>query len=219
MISYEDIFSGFLKHYFPARTDDLMHRFEQYLDLLYAKNREVNMVSRQMSMEDYWLYHFLDSLLILKCMELKEKTALDFGSGGGLPGIPIKLICPEIEMTLLDSVGKKVKCLQSIIESLQLTGCVAKWARLEDYTRAFSGKRFDYVFCRSVRLEERFIEPIVKLLLPDGKAIFYKAHQAEDVMIFNDREVFDVSLPELGKRQIIIITRQSLEQHINNKLG
>lgn len=220
MISNKDIFEGFLEQYLPAQAEHLMQSFEQYLEILYAQNQMVNMVSRQMLKEDYWLYHFLDSLLILKCMDLSGKTALDFGSGGGLPGIPIKLVFPEMNMTLLDSVGKKVRCIQSMIDSLKLPECSAVWARLEDYTKTFSGKRFDYIFCRSVRLEESFIEPLYKLLRPGGRAIFYKAHQAEDVTIFKNITVCDVSMEELGKRQIINVPRNSLEQYLTNrKLG
>jgi 16S rRNA (guanine527-N7)-methyltransferase len=218
--TYKDKFYSFLMHYQPDRADELLGQFDAYLELLFAQNQMVNMVSRQTPKDDYWLYHFLDSLLIIKCMDLQAGDALDFGSGGGLPGIPLKLVFPEMKMTLLDSVGKKVKCMQSMIAQLELKDCTAIWARIEDYTKVFSGKRFDYIFCRSVRLEESFIEPLYKLLRPCGRAVFYKAHQAEDVTVFRNITVFDVSLEELGKRQIINVPRNSLEQYLKNrKLG
>ena len=213
-------FYSLLQQYRPDSADELLNQFEAFLDLLFAKNQLVNMISRQTPKDDYWLYHFLDSLLVLKCMDLQAGDALDFGSGGGLPGIPLKLVSPGMKMTLLDSVGKKIKCIQEMITELDLQDCTAIWVRLEDYTKVFSGKRFDYIFCRSVRIEESFIEPLYKLLRPGGRAVFYKAHQAEDVTVFRNITVSDVSLEELGKRQIINVPRNSLEQYLTNrKLG
>ncbi len=209
-----------MKQHFPERAAELLPGFQLYLDELYAINAQVNLVSRQMVKEDYWQYHFLDSLLIFKCMDLVGGKALDFGTGGGLPGIPVKLVRPEMDMTLLDSVGKKAKCLDHIIDALRLKNCSAVWSRLEDYAKAMPGNRFDYILCRSVRMEPAFFEPMFKLLKSDGKAIFYKAHQAEDVTVLPGIKVFDVSREELGKRQIIIAPKRSFEMYLKNrKLG
>jgi 16S rRNA (guanine527-N7)-methyltransferase len=211
----KNIFVDFLNTHLPDKVTQLLPLFEQYLEELYTQNQMVNMVSRKMTKEDYWTYHFLDSLLVLKCMELQGEAALDFGSGGGLPGIPLKLVLSEMQMTLLDSVGKKVKCMQSIVESLQLKGCNAVWARLEDYVS--TGAKFDYIFCRSVRLEHSFIKPLCKLLKPNGKAVFYKANQTEDVAILPKRKTFDVSQPELGKRQIVVVSKKGFEYYLYGK--
>lgn len=209
-----------MKSQFPERAAQLLPKFELYLEELYAINAQVNLVSRQMIKQNYWLYHFLDSLLIFKCMDLVGGKALDFGTGGGLPGIPVKLVIPAMDMTLLDSVGKKAGCLDQIIDALQLQNCKAVWSRLEDYAKADSNNRFDYILCRSVRMEPAFFEPMFRLLKTDGMAIFYKAHQSEDVTILPDIKVSDVSLEELGKRQIIIAPKRSFEMYLKNrKLG
>lgn len=208
--SYKTMFQSFLQSRLPAQADALLPRFEQYLDLLYTKNQIVNMVSRRMNREEYWLYHFLDSLLILKCMEFSSGSVLDFGSGGGLPGIPMKLAFPDLQMTLLDSVGKKVTCMQEMADGLGLKGCKAVWSRLEDFPQQPVGKRFDFILCRAVQMEDRFVAPLLKLLGKDGKVIFYKAHKTEDVTCFPGHHRFDVSLPELGTRQIIVVPRRGL---------
>lgn len=215
--SYKDIFHAFLQKYLPAKADALMPVFEQFLDELFSLNQQINMVSRQMPKEDYWLYHFLDSLLILKCMDLKGGTALDFGSGGGLPGIPIKLIKPEIKMTLLDSVGKKIKCIQTMIKDLALQDCSAVWCRLEDYAKDYPGRGFDYIFCRSVKIEDAFIKPLSKLLHKDGLIVFYKANQMDDVIDLSNHKVCDVSLPELGQRKIVTATAKNLLTYIKDR--
>lgn len=213
----KDRFIDFMQSVLPQEATELVPVFEQFLDELYALNQQVNMVSRQMPKEDYWLYHFLDSLLILKCMDLKAGFALDFGSGGGLPGIPIKLVKPEIDMTLLDSVGKKVKCLQTMISDLGLSKCSAMWSRLEDYAKSYKGKRFSYIFCRSVKIEEAFIEPLAKLIHKDGLLVFYKANQMDDVTGLPNHKVYDVSMLELGQRKIVTVTGQDLLTYINDR--
>lgn len=215
--SQKDIFADFLKLHFPGQADGLMERFGLYLDALYAQNQLVNLISRQMVKEDYWLYHFLDSLLIINTMGLKGEEVLDFGSGGGLPGIPLKLFLPDLQLTMLDSVGKKVKCLEQFITVLELKSCQAVWSRLEDYAKGNGAKRFDLVLCRSVKMEPAFFEPVYKLLKPNGKAVFYKAQHMDDVTVLPGAEVFDVSMKELGTRQIIVAERGSFGKYLNNK--
>jgi len=211
------VFQHFLKQHFPAESDKLLKSFGLYLEELYTINHQINLVSRQMPLENYWLYHFLDSLLIVNYMEITGGKALDFGSGGGLPGIPLKLVFPQLKMTLLDSVGKKVKCLERIIEVLQLKDCQAVWSRLEDYAKTKHAGSFDYIFCRSVKLETGFIEPISKLLKPEGKAVFYKAQNIDDVSVLPEINIYDVSLPIIGKRQIVTASKRSFEKYMKNK--
>lgn len=207
-ITYKTIFTDYLQARLPGRAEELLPLFEHYLELLYSHNQIVNMVSRRMSREEYWLYHFLDSLLILKCMDFTKGNVLDFGSGGGLPGIPLKLIFPRLRMTLLDSVGKKVTCMQEMISGLGLVDCRAVWSRLEDLSTQPVGQGFDYILCRAVQMEDRFAPHLARLLNKDGRAIFYKAQKAEDVTCYPGITRWDVSLPELGTRQIISIPRQ-----------
>jgi len=209
-MNYKEIFADWLAEQFPQKKADLMLSFGRYLDLLFELNRQVNLVSRRMAKDEYWLYHFLDSLLVLKCMDLTDGTALDFGSGGGLPGLPLKLVCPDLQMTLLDSVGKKVKCLQKLVADLAIGDCGCIWARLEEFAESHRGKSFDYIFCRSVKIEPEFLKPLAKLLNKNGLAVFYKAQQWDDVCSLPDIQVFDVSRPDLGQRKIILAGRQSL---------
>ncbi len=216
----KQIFRSFLQEHFPAEADSLLARFELFLEILYGQNRLVNLISRQMEKEDYWLYHFLDSLLIINIMEINSEEVLDFGSGGGLPGLPLKLVYPDLKVTLLDSVGKKVKCIEQFIATLKLSGCRAVWARLEDFAKGPQQNRYDLVLCRSVRMEPAFFEPVMKLLKPAGKAVFYKAQQMEDVAVLPGAEVFDVSQGDLGKRQIVVAGKKSFEMYLKNiRLG
>jgi len=210
-VTHKDRFRQFLEQHFPARVEHLLSGFENYLDLLYDINQRVNLVSRQMPKDNYWLYHFLDSLLIVNCMDLSGEKILDFGSGGGLPGIPLKLAFPDLKLTLLDSVSKKIRCLEQMISELKLQNCRAVWNRLEDFATSARTERYDLILCRSVKLESGFIEPLHKLLKPGGKAVFYKAQSLDDVSVLDNIEVHDVSLPELGQRRIVTAPKQSLK--------
>ncbi len=205
------VFAAFLQTAWPQRAERLLEQFDLYLNELAALNHMVNLVSRRMPREDYWTHLFLDSLLAVNCMEIKAGEALDFGSGGGLPGIPLKLAVPELGLTLLDSVGKKVHCLEHLISALGLDRCRGVWARLEDFAASGGGGRYDYIFCRSVRLEERYIGPLRKLLKPGGLAVFYKANLADDVAVLPGTETHDVSHPQLGRRLIVTAPRRSFE--------
>jgi 16S rRNA (guanine527-N7)-methyltransferase len=204
------LFHDFLRQHFGGDADRLLAQFEKYLQELYEWNRKVNLVSRKMPVQDYWTHHFLDSLLVFNCMDIKSGEVLDFGTGGGLPGLPVKLARPELRLTLLDSVGKKIRCLQELIAALSITDCEAVWSRLEDY----SGRRFDLVLCRSVRLEPAFIAPLHRLLKEDGKVVFYKAQQLDDVSVLPEISICDVSRPELGTRQMVIAPRRSFEAYL-----
>jgi 16S rRNA (guanine527-N7)-methyltransferase len=219
-INPKHLFQNFLQEHFPDRAEILLEKFENYLEELFSINQQVNLVSRKMEKNDYWLYHFLDSLLIIKCMEIYGGEVLDFGSGGGLPGIPLKLAIPDLNMVLLESVGKKVRCLEDIIARLELKECKAVWSRLEDYAKAPYSRRFDLILCRSVKVEAEYIKPLSRLLKQDGKMVFYKARQLDDLAMLPDIKICDVSRDELGQRQIVTVTRQSLDNLVGkNKFG
>ncbi len=207
-----DVFSDFIIPFTGENHALVMADFDMYLELLWQANAKVNLISRQMKREDYWLYHFLDSVLILKCMDFSEERILDFGTGGGLPGIPLKLMFPKLQLTLLDSVSKKAKAVQEIVRALALTGCEVVCNRLEDYAAEKYAAGFDRIVCRSVKLEPRFVPALRKLLARNGELVFYKAYQAEDVSFLPGASSFEVSHPQLGFRQIIRIPASGLNK-------
>lgn len=200
-------FSSFLEELKLQEPGQLLSRFEAFHALLLEMNARLNLFSRSTPDEELWTKHFLDSLLPLKCLELTDKKVLDFGTGGGLPGIPLKLAVPSCRMVLLDSVLKKTLVVQEMVEKLELADCEVIWKRLEDYALKASG--FDLILCRAVRLEERYLQPLTRLLAPAGRVVFYKAQELSDIAAFQPEKLFEADL-DYGHRAVYTLGRDQL---------
>ncbi|MDD3607139.1 16S rRNA (guanine(527)-N(7))-methyltransferase RsmG [Candidatus Cloacimonas acidaminovorans] len=213
MTEEKQIFEDYLRFLGLEDIDHLMARFEHYLHLLYNANRKVNLVSRNIPLERYWVQHFLDSIVALECLDFTDKTVLDFGSGGGLPGIPLKLAVPDFNLTLLDSVQKKARVLREFVDALSLSATNVEASRLEDYAYVAKRPSYDFIVCRAVALEERYFSPLRRLLKPSGMAVFYKAQKLDDVQVLKYEILLDKDYPALGQRQLIGIKQRDLLFH------
>ncbi|MBN1327229.1 MAG: 16S rRNA (guanine(527)-N(7))-methyltransferase RsmG [Candidatus Cloacimonetes bacterium] len=198
---------NFIESLYPERVTEIMSLFDRYHQLLTEQNSRINLVSRKTSENDYWNLHYLDSLLPLSKINLDHLSILDFGTGGGLPGIPLKITCPNSTVYLLDSREKKIQVIRNIIKKLDLKRCFTIVSRLESLDQSWDS-RFDAVVCRSVRIESRYVERLLCLIKTEGKLILYKAKDFEDTELFPDREIIDISHPEIGTRKIIVIRKQ-----------
>jgi 16S rRNA (guanine527-N7)-methyltransferase len=204
-------FEDFLRQHAPERAAELMVRFSAFHRLLSEINREINLISRKMPPEEYWTTHYLDSLLPATRIDFNEKRVLDFGTGGGLPGIPLAFWAPTSGVTLLDSKIKKINVLKNILNSLDLQNCLPFASRLEEFPRRSGRNQFDYIVCRSVRYEPVFGPHFARLLAPTGRVIFYKAHDETDLDGLPEPERLDLSHPAVGRRIIVIHRRKDFE--------
>jgi 16S rRNA (guanine527-N7)-methyltransferase len=132
-------------------TDEALGRLSKYVELLLDANRRVNLISRK-DEQNIWERHILHSLSLLFLVRLSPRCrVLDLGSGGGLPGIPLKIVLPGMHLTLLDATRKKMAAVDQIIRALELTDVKAVWGRAEDLaTKKELRFQFDVVVARSV---------------------------------------------------------------------
>lgn len=131
--------------YFPSLSDEQRDRIIKLGAIYTLWNARINVISRK-DMENFFLHHVLHSLAIGKIIEfLPGTTVLDVGTGGGFPGIPLAIMFPETEFTLLDSIEKKIRVVAAVKEDLGLTNVIPCRKRAEDE----KGK-FDFVISRAV---------------------------------------------------------------------
>jgi 16S rRNA (guanine527-N7)-methyltransferase len=136
-----------------------------FVDLLIQKNQVINLISRK-DAEFVWERHILHSILPLgEFYFLNQSKILDLGTGGGLPGIPLKILCPSIHLTMLDSINKKVVAVREFIDTLKLENTSAVCARAEQLNVSFKNK-FDYIVTRAVTNLKDLISwsaPLIKI--------------------------------------------------------
>ncbi|KAF5043143.1 Ribosomal RNA small subunit methyltransferase G [anaerobic digester metagenome] len=210
MNQQKQVFEDYLTSRDFERIPHLIGVFEHYQKLLSDSNKVVNLISRRMPVENYWLQHFLDSLLVTEIVDFEGLTVLDFGTGGGLPGIPVKIVQENCEMILLDSTQKKCHAVQEMVEALSLGNTGVVCARVEDY--AFMARRpsFDVILCRAVALEERYVAPLRRLLKPSGRLVIYKSRALDDLAGIKYDLLLEKDNEHIGLRRLIAIAQRDL---------
>jgi 16S rRNA (guanine527-N7)-methyltransferase len=202
----EKIFKDFLSKKLE-RIDIVMNSFHTYFDLLCEANKTMNLISRKTPPQDYWTVHFLDSILPVGLFDFAGKKILDFGTGGGLPGLPLKLLYLASEMYLLDSTQKKMQSVKNIVKKLDLKKCFTIVSRLEDLDGKWD-EYFDFIVCRSVKILPKYKSSMFRLLRNNGRIILYKSRKLDDVLQFKNYKIHDVIQPVLGERKIIEIKKE-----------
>ena len=138
--------------YFPQITEEQQSQFRLMSELYQDWNTKINVVSRK-DIDELYLRHVLHSLGIAKIEPfLPGSKILDVGTGGGFPGIPLAILFPEVQFHLVDSIGKKIKVVEEVVEGLKLKNVKASNDRVENV----SGK-YDFIVSRAVAQMETFV--------------------------------------------------------------
>mgnify|MGYP002622767424 CR=1 FL=1 len=131
--------------YFPELTLVQREQFSMLQGLYADWNSKINVVSRK-DIDKLSLHHVLHSLAIAKVIDLaKDTRILDVGTGGGFPGIPLAILFPNVQFTLVDSVGKKITVVQAVAEGIGLKNVIGLKARVEEMKETF-----DFALTRAV---------------------------------------------------------------------
>ena len=157
-----------------------LSQLEEYYNLLVEWNKKINL-TRIIEKEDVYLKHFYDSLTLIKVIDLnKELSLCDIGTGAGFPGIVLKIVFPNLKITLLDSLNKRIIFLNEVIKKLDLKNIEAIHDRAEDYAKK-NREEYDIVTSRAVanlRVLSELSIPIVKV---NGYFLSMKANIEEEL--------------------------------------
>lgn len=162
-------------------TDVQKEQFDRYYELLIEWNRVMNLTGIT-DYEEVNLKHFTDSLTVVRIKELKNVSSLiDVGTGAGFPGIPIKIAFPHIEVTLLDSLNKRIKFLNQVVEELGLNNVITLHGRAEDYARKTEYReKFDLCVSRAVANLSTLSEYCLPFIKKGGCFVSYKSAESDE---------------------------------------
>ncbi|MEQ5792606.1 16S rRNA (guanine(527)-N(7))-methyltransferase RsmG [Muricauda sp. NFXS6] len=159
--------------YFTTLNDEQREQFAR-LDALYKDwNQKINVVSRK-DIDELYLRHVLHSMGIAKIQAFNEGAhILDVGTGGGFPGIPLAILFPNVNFTLVDAIGKKIKVVDEVVQGLQLENVKTHHSRVEDIPG-----QFDFIVSRAVAAMPTFVH------WTKGKIKKDSAHQRKNGILY-----------------------------------
>lgn len=160
-------------------TEKQAEQFYCYYELLVEKNRVMNLTAI-VDFDEVITKHFIDSLMICKLMEPKGKL-IDVGTGAGFPGIPLKIVYPDLDIVLLDSLNKRVQFLHEVIQKLELKNIQAIHGRAEDLAKRDNYReQFDICVSRAVANLSILSEYCIPFVKNNGSFIAYKSGKLQN---------------------------------------
>lgn len=163
-------------------------QFYDYYVLLVEWNEKINLTAIT-EFEDVFIKHFIDSLSFVKAFSsfedmskcLSDKSLCDVGTGAGFPGIPLKILIPELKVTLFDSLDKRIKFLNCVIDKLELNDICAIHGRVEDLAHnEIYREQFDYAVARAVAALPVLSEYCLPFVKVQGYFVAFKSDKAFD---------------------------------------
>ncbi len=144
--------SSIVYEYFDQLNDRQKEQIDALFEIYYLYNSQVNVISRK-DMDNFYIHHVLHSMALSKFMHLKNGfNVIDIGTGGGFPGIPLAIMYPDVEFHLVDSIGKKVKIVDSVCQDVGITNVKTSHSRVEEIN-----ERFDLAVARAVAPSEKLV--------------------------------------------------------------
>lgn len=217
MTEIREYLAGMARQFGIKLTEEQAGQFQRYMELLLEWNERVNLTAIT-EPRDIVEKHFVDSLTVLSACPLKEGAkVLDVGTGAGFPGLPLKIVRPDLQVTLLDGVNKRLNFLGEVCQALGLP-CRRVHKRAEEAGLSKEMREsFDLVTARAVaalNVLSEYCLPLVKMkgffVAMKGPGAGLELEQAENALrlLGGDQvKVMPVQLPEAGERNLVVVRK------------
>ncbi len=193
-----------------------LEHFKTYLSTLLEWNEKMNLTGIT-DPEDIWHKHFLDSLTVLEALPQNAKRLIDIGTGAGFPGLPIAIVRPDLDITLLEATGKKVKFLEHVILTLGLKNVATIQGRAEllNKEKAYKAK-YDIALARAVALLPVIVDYALPFLKQGGILIAQKKLTTDEKLQSEEqitklggslKTSMPLTVPSLPDRELVIVEK------------
>ena len=211
-------------------SEKQLNQFWDYMNLLLEWNEKINLTAITKP-EEIVLKHFIDSIIVAKEINPNSKI-VDVGTGAGFPGIRLKIVRPDLKITLLDSLNKRINFLNDVIEKLHLENIETVHARVEEYGRNKKAREtFDIATSRAVANMSVLAEYMLPLVKVNGKCILLKGSQIEEELKQSEKALtvlggivekvddFELPLTDIKRNVVYILKTKSTPAKYPRKPG
>ena len=218
MHDYSKLIS-YLSQYNVTVSDEQIKQLDTYYEMMIETNKSLNLTAIT-EFDDVLIKHYIDSVTIVRDVDLTvEKSVIDVGTGAGFPGMVLKIIFPELNITLFDSLQKRLTFLNEVIDALNLKDIRAIHDRAEDAARKPDMRaRYDFVVSRAVAALPVLSEYTLPFVKDGGYLVSYKTPEAEKeigeaanairILGGGKPEVYDLALPDSDITRSFIVIKK-----------
>lgn len=210
-----ELIKNTFEKYGLALSDLQIGQFEKYYNYLIEENEKFNLTAITQP-DEVARKHFVDSVLPFEQIP-QNSSVIDVGTGAGFPGVPLKILRPDIKLTLLDSLNKRVEFLKRLASLLQLKDITFVHSRAEDYVKE-TREKFDIALSRAVAGLPTLSEYLLPYVKKGGKVLMYKSAKAEEELAAGEsaiktlggkvKEIKEYFLSEEdGTRKIVVVEK------------